>query len=96
MKNFFYKELAVCPELPQGEFDVICKKIHRRAVVRRFGIMGTVCSVLLVAFATITSLGLFEYKAVHPEVAAELQIVRDYVNGDDLEDQIETYAYYEE
>lgn len=95
-EDLFYKELASCPVLPSEQFDVICKKIHRRNVVRRLSITGTLCTVLLSTMLVAGNLWRFEKKALQPEVAAELQIIQEYLNGEDLEDQNQTYAYYEE
>ncbi|HEX3019652.1 MAG TPA: hypothetical protein VHP36_05090 [Chitinispirillaceae bacterium] len=95
-EDLFYKELASCPGLPSGQFDVICKKIHRRKIIRRLGITGTVSTVLIFTMLMVVNLRRFEKTAVQPEVAAELQIIQEYLNGEDLEDQIQIYAYFEE
>lgn len=95
-EDLFYKELASCPELPSTEFNNICKRIHRRVVIKRISIVGSVSVILLATVFGIANFSGTGNKPVHPEVAAELQIIQEYLDGNDLGDQIETYAYFED
>ncbi len=95
-EELFFSELESCPGLPEGQYDIICKKIRRKTAIRRFEISGTVSAVLITALLISSNLWRPEKKTIQPELAAEIQIIQEYLNGEDLEAQIQTYAYFEE
>jgi hypothetical protein len=88
----FYKELSQVPEMPSGVYE----KIARRAALHT----TTRSSLIALAASLIMALGFFglidkktQDVALQPEVADELQIISDYLNGDDLEQEFENYAF---
>ncbi|NLL11810.1 MAG: hypothetical protein GX267_00245 [Fibrobacter sp.] len=95
-EDLFYKELASCPGLPQGQFDIIRKKIRRKTVIKRFSISGTLTAVLISAFLITQSLWRVNTSSPQPELVAEIQIIQEYLNGEDLEEQIQMYAFFDE
>lgn len=90
----FYKELASCPELPSGQFDVISKKINRKAIIRKSSVAGGLCFVMLMMTVGFKSFVMPQHNVVNSDVAAELQIVQDYLNGEELIEQFDVYAYF--
>lgn len=95
-EDLFYKELASCPGLPQGQYDIISKKIRRKTAIRRFSISGTVTAILIFAFLISSSLWRVTTNSPQPELVAEIQIIQEYLNGEDLEEQIQMYAFFDE
>jgi type VI protein secretion system component VasK len=87
----FYRELAEVPPVPADLFEKINSKISRKSRINK--------SIIALAACTILALGttLFlrnqsqtaEYSA---DVANELQIIHDYVNGEDLEQDLNSYV----
>jgi len=94
-EDLYYKELASCPGLPQGQYDMISKKIRRKTVIRRFSISGTVTAALISAFLIAPNFWRENAISPQPELAAEIQIIQEYLNGDDLDQQIQMYAFFE-
>lgn len=94
-EDLFYKELASCPGLPQGQYDMISKKIRRKTVIRRFSISGIITAVLIPAFLITPNLWRVSTSSPQTELAAEIQIIQEYLNGDDLDQQIQMYAFFE-
>jgi hypothetical protein len=93
-EELFYKELASCPDLPQEQYDIISKKIRRKTAIRRFSISGTLTAVLISAFLITSNLWRVGTSSPQPELVAEIQIIQEYLNGEDLEEQIQTYALF--
>ncbi len=94
-EDLFYKELASCPDLPKGQYGIICKKIKRKTLIKRFSISGTVATVLISAFLITPKLWQVNTSSSQPELTAEIQIIQEYLNGDDLEQQIQMYTYFD-
>lgn len=91
----FFRELANVPELPPGLYGRIDRAIERNRLIFRWG--------LAIAAACICAIGMsgmlvgynMQKKAIPPEVAEELQCIRSYVSGSDLDQASATYALYE-
>ena len=94
-ENEFFRELGNVPGLPPYLYGAIRRKIRRR-VFRRWAGLALAATLVLTA-------GTAGYLATHeganaaltPEVATELQSIRDYCNGEDLTTELEAYALYE-
>ncbi|MBN2188308.1 MAG: hypothetical protein JW699_02550 [Chitinispirillaceae bacterium] len=91
----FYRELGSVPELPGGIYENIGRDVHRRAVFAR---AAMACAALFIVALGTTGFLLAQKDgagAVSPEVVAELQTVHDYLAGGDLDEQYESYAFYD-
>jgi hypothetical protein len=95
-EDLFYEELSSCPDLPGGQYEIISKKIRRKTVIRRLSISGTVTAVLISAFLFTQNLWQINTVSPQPELVAEIQIIQEYLNGEDLEEQIQMYAFFNE
>jgi hypothetical protein len=90
----FFKELGSVPNLPPDIYGVIHGRIRRGKIVERtiFALAAT----LVIAIGT-TAFFLSEKAAgntvaVATEVAGELQSVNDYLNGNDLDEELQAYT----
>ncbi len=95
-EDLFYKDLASCPGLPQGQYDMISKKIRRKKVIRGLSISGSVTAVLISAFLIIPNLWRVNTSSSQAELVAEIEIIQEYLNGEDLEEQLQIYAFSDE
>ena len=94
-ENDFYRELAGTPELPADIFPEIERKVRRRSAFRRSLYVLAASIPLAIAALTLSLHHSSRYNNVQPEVASELQIIHDYLNGSDLESDLELYAVVE-
>jgi hypothetical protein len=93
--NDFFQELGRVPDLPPNLYHTIQRKIRRRSQVSR--------SLLALAAALVLALGATTFwgtskgfdTTVSAEVADELQTVHDYCNGQSINQELQTYAYYD-
>jgi len=91
----FYRELSRIPELPPDIYNSIDRAIHRKSLIKKM-LGGVAASVALVATLAVMVTSLSQRSQVlEPQVAVELQTVRDYLNGSSLEDDLELYAVVE-
>ena len=98
-EDLFYKELADVPPLPAKVFVQIERKI--KGAVLRKQITFTVAAAILLSIGVqvwfLTNHSLSTDQAVtttlSSDVVDELQIARDFVNGDDLEFGADQYAF---
>ena len=102
--NDFYQELGRVPGLPPHLYGNIRRRIGRQALFMRAAYALAAALVLTVGttgfWATHQGLGPATTAAVassqvSPEVAEELQSVHDYCNGENLKQDVESYAYYD-
>jgi hypothetical protein len=92
----FYDELGRVSQVPAGLYENVRTKIRHQAVFHR--------TVLALAATLILAIGttgvLITYKRnvqkFSPDVATELQAVRSYLNGEDLDQEYKSYVLYEE
>lgn len=94
-EEFFYKELARVPAVPENAIVNIRKKIDYQHY-KKHALYGIAASLLL----TIGTLTFFTYKShqeivIQPEIADELQIARDFINLDDIETDYNQYTLVE-
>ena len=98
-EDLLYKELADVPPLPSKVFAQIERKIKGAALRKQ--IIVTIAAAMLLSIGVqawfLTNHSLSTDRAVtttlSSEVADELQIARDFVNGDDLEFGADQYAF---
>jgi hypothetical protein len=84
------RSLSDVPQLPSDLFNIIEKKVGRKQNVRM--LFYSIAASLLLFLG---SLSIIEHKpvqTVEKEVADELQTLHDFVNGNDLDNDIEMYA----
>jgi hypothetical protein len=91
----FYRELADVPELPPDLFDDIRHRINRRALIKRSLFALAASLVLVIGSLQVVTMQPSRGTIVQPEVASELQTIHDYLNGSDLEGDLELYAVVE-
>jgi hypothetical protein len=87
----FYRELAEVPQVPAELFDKINSRISHKSRINK--------SIFVLAACTILALGTTMFLRNQPQtatysadVANELQVIHDYVNGEDLEQDLNSYA----
>jgi hypothetical protein len=90
----FFEELGRVPELPDGLFRGIGGRIRQRKLLMRT-LFATAATIAI----TLGTTGFFladqaKGKAVSPEVISELQTVHDYLNGTDLDQELQAYAVF--
>lgn len=83
--NLIYKELTDVPSVPENAFVNINKKIKRNA--NRKQLIYTVAATILLSISASAWFytNRISSTSLQPEVAYELQNVRDFLNGDDIE-----------
>lgn len=95
----FFEELGRVPALPAETFDTIRGTIARRRNVARalYSLAATLVIALGMTFAFLARSDTAVAGAPAAEAASELQTVHDYLNGNDLDQELQVYAvYYEE
>lgn len=90
----FYNELANTPPLPSSVYENVNKAItlHHNNVIKRtlFSLAASV--VLVIGSLHIVNNQGINNTTIQPEVASELQNIRDYLNGDDIQEDFDLYA----
>ncbi len=98
----FYSALQKTPALPEGIFPAVTTTIRRRTIMVRT--ITSVVVVCLVALGTITlnyspkttttarATTITRNQTDATQVDEELQIIRDYLNGNNLEEEYGQYA----
>ncbi len=95
-ENRFFNFLKDIPELSPDIYDRIEQRIHRRSLVRRS--FFAAAALLLCAIGVINAIITIKpprNDVLQPEIASELQIIHDYLNGRDLETDLELYTVVE-
>jgi hypothetical protein len=91
----FYEELARAPALPPQLYNSI-----RRAIRRNTMLMRTMLSLAATVVITMGIMAMFvsgtrSGAVISPEVASELQSIKDFSNGKDIPSDFETYTFYD-
>jgi hypothetical protein len=101
-EDLFRQDLSDIPPVPEGMFGAIENRIRRRQRMVRT-VWTAACSLmLLLGGLTVTTLRLphppavanaaVTPQAVSDDAVKELQRVRDYLNGNDVEAEVAVYA----
>lgn len=93
--NDFYRSIADVPPLPADLYGGIENALRRRSAARR-RLLALAASLVMIAGALPLIINHFSGSGtLRPEVASELTTVRDFLNGNDLENDLELYAVVE-
>jgi translation initiation factor 2 alpha subunit (eIF-2alpha) len=84
------KSLSDAPDVPSELYEKIRKKVYPRS--KKIAFYYAVAASLLLAIGTLRIAIHKPDKTINEEVAIELQMLHDYVNGDDLDNDLELYA----
>jgi hypothetical protein len=84
------KSLSEVPEIPSELFGKIQKKIYSKK--RNLTLLYAVAASLLLLLGSLSIVLHRHDTTINEEVADELQMLHDYVNGNDLDNDLETYA----
>jgi hypothetical protein len=90
----FFEALGRVPELPEGLYQGIAGRIRRRKLLTRTLYAAAATLVMALGATGVFLTGQTERYAVSSEVASELQTVSDYLNGTDLDQELQAYAVY--
>ena len=94
----FYQELGRVPELPNTIYDNIHRRIRRHTIIFRT-VLALAATLIIAVGATgilvTRDAGNASVVGLSPEVISELQTIRSYLTGEDLDQQSESYALYE-
>ncbi|MBN1575583.1 MAG: hypothetical protein JW913_03470 [Chitinispirillaceae bacterium] len=94
-ENNFYREIANIPPLPPDLYGSIDRAIRRRSLAKKALLALAASIVLLIGAVTLKTITPARTDILQPEVASELQIIHDYLNGSNLEGELELYAVVE-
>jgi hypothetical protein len=88
----FYDELKEVPPLPDLLFHQIEKKVNRNKYIIRvlYALAATVILTFGISLYTLKQKP--DQVAVQSEISTELQSVREYVNGEDIESEYTQFA----
>jgi precorrin isomerase len=91
----FYHDLADMPDLPTECYATIERKIRQRS--RAKSALYALAASIILAIGTfrIVSHVQSQNDVLQTEVANELQIIHDYLNSSDLDEDLELYAVVE-
>jgi hypothetical protein len=90
----FIQELGAVPPLPDSLYDTITTRIKRRAVVTR-SVLAAAAALVLALGSTMTYLfAPVKEMPVSQELVSELQTIHDYLNGNDLDQELQVYVVY--
>lgn len=84
------KSLSDIPDVPSGLYEKIQKRVHSKR--KKSAFYYTLAASLLLAIGSIRIAIHKPDTVIREEVVIELQMLHDYVNGDDLDSDIEMYA----
>jgi hypothetical protein len=90
----FFEALGQVPELPEGLYQGIAGRIRQRTIVTRTFFAAAAMFVVALGITSILLTGQTGRNAGSYEVATELQNVHDYLNGNDLNEELKVYAVY--
>lgn len=91
----FYEKIGTVPELPPDMFEQIEKRISRKSVGRKILYVIAASIIVLIGSYTLTTNFFSRNNTLQPEVASELQIMHDYLNSSNLEEELSLYAVVE-
>jgi hypothetical protein len=93
----FFEALGRAPELPEGLYQGIAGRIRQRQRFTRAFFAAAATLVIALGAAGFFITGQTERNAVSSDVAIELQTIHDYLNSNDLNEELQVYAvYYDE
>lgn len=89
-ENELKRSLSDVPELPSDLFNKIEKKV---SAPQKWRVLNyAIAASLLLFFGSLSFIENKPVQTVEKEVADELQTLHDFVNGNDLDNDIELYA----
>jgi hypothetical protein len=94
-EKYFYEELARVPELPPQLYSGIKDSIRRHTLLMRTVVSLAAMLVLTIGVTTTLVSVNRSAAAISPEVASELQSIKDFGDGNDIPKDLATYAFYE-
>jgi hypothetical protein len=93
-ENQFLSELANVPPVPDEAFSEINRIIKRKNSRRQLFFAIAASMVLMTGISSyFFSSSLTEKTALKTEVTDELQIARDFINGDDIDNDYNQYSF---
>lgn len=90
----FFESLGRVPELPEGLYQGIAGRIRQRKLITRTFVAIAATMVMALGITSVLLTGQTGRNAGSWEVATELQTVHDYLNGNDLNEELKVYAVY--
>lgn len=91
----FHEALGAVPPLPDGLYGAVAAGVHRKKIVRS--------SLLAAAAAVVLTITAFQYlhapsvaQTTSPDVLDELQYVGEFLNGDNVSDDLAVYVSYDD
>ncbi|MBN2037762.1 MAG: hypothetical protein JW768_13555 [Chitinispirillaceae bacterium] len=93
-KKEFAARLADVPPLPDTIYRGITAKIRKRAMILRTVYATAAAIVLTLGTATFFIFDTSRNSAVSQELVSELQTIHDYLNGNDLDKELQVYAVF--
>lgn len=91
----FYEKFGTAPELPPDLYEKIDKRISRRSIGKKVIYAIAASIIVLIGGYTLTINNSTRDNTIQPEVASELQIIHDYLNSSNLEEELSLYAVVE-
>ncbi|HLV31767.1 MAG TPA: hypothetical protein VKY57_09385 [Chitinispirillaceae bacterium] len=91
-EKLFYEELAKAPPLPSDIYNNIQKEISHNNTIKQTLFAFAASIVLILGSLQIITHQKTDNTTIQPEVASELQTIRDYLNGDDIHQDFDLYA----
>ncbi|MBN1602571.1 MAG: hypothetical protein JW915_13265 [Chitinispirillaceae bacterium] len=84
------KSLSDTPDVPSGLYEKIQRNVHSKR--KKFVFYYIAAASLLLAIGSLRLATLKPDTVIKEEVTIELQMLHDYVNSNDLDNDIEMYA----
>lgn len=91
----FLRELGRVPELPHAVYENVHRRIRRHTVIFRTVLALAATFIIAVGTTGVLVTHKVNEQSLAPEVISELQTIRSYLTGEDLDRQSESYALYE-
>lgn len=91
----FFEELARTPEMPPQLYNGIRRTIRRHTVFTRTLLSLAATVVITMGIIAVFMSSNMNNAILSPEVASELQSIKDFGNGNDIPKDLETYAFYD-
>jgi len=88
----FYENVGTTPDLPPDIYEQINKRISRKTIGKKVLYAIAASIIVLIGGYTLTINKSSRNDSLQPEVASELQIIHDYLNSSDLEEELSLYA----
>jgi predicted anti-sigma-YlaC factor YlaD len=91
----FLEELARAPALPPQLYNSIRRNIRRNMVLMRTMLSLAATVVIAIGITAMLVSGNRSSAVISPEVASELQSIKDFGSGNDIPKDIETLVFYD-